>query len=244
MKTIKILTITLSILFLISCSKDDDHIRVELPGTPTAISGNVKDHHRNLNIANYEIKLMKYWPCSGGGIGPNYCEKLISAVLTDINGNYQLNFEYNLRSDESYRILFNETEVNKYSNDIVSSTGEFYRDYDTTNLVEGENNILNINAWIPIKLKFNLTVLNNHTPPLITGVYYNNNLDFGSEKTYENAETFELRTRPNSEVIIKFWYIENYTSKNPIFHFAPAIPYQTNENELTVLDFEIDCNEF
>src|SRR5690606_31097630 len=125
-----------------------------------------------------------------------------------------------------------------------SNSGEFYRDYDTSNLIEGENNILNLNAWIPIKIKFNLTVLNNHTPPLVTGIEYNNNIDFGTQFTYENFRTFEIKTRTNSEINIKFWYIENYTSNNPIFHYAPIISYQTDESELTELDFEIDCSEF
>ncbi|SRX76260.1 hypothetical protein [Aequorivita antarctica] len=141
-------------------------------------------------------------------------------------------------------MAFNETETNNYFYEFVTPTGEFYRDYDTSNLVEGENNILNLNAWLPIKIKFNLTVLNNHTPPLNTNIYYNDNSDFGTQGTYENFNTFEIKARPNSEVNIKFWYIENYTTNNPIFHFAPTIQYQTDETELTELSYEIDCNTF
>lgn len=244
MNTIKFIIITISIAFFISCNKEDDHVREELPGIPTTISGNIKDYHRNLNVSGFEIKLLKYWSCPDGGIGPNYCTKEIATAYSDSNGNYQLNFDYNLRSDESYRLEFNETETNTYYSEFVSNSGEFYRDYDTSNLIEGENNILNLNAWIPIKIKFNLTVLNNHTPPLVTGIEYNNNFDFGTQFTYENFRTFEIRTRPNSEINIKFWYIENYTSNNPIFHYAPIISYQTDESELTELNFEIDCSEF
>lgn len=244
MKIIKFLVITLVTALLISCNKDDDQIREELPGIPTTISGNVKDYHRNINVANFEIKLIKVWSCPGGGIGPNYCTKLISTIYSDNNGNYQLNFDYNLRSDESYRIVFNEIATNNYFYEFVTPTGEYYRDYDTSNLIEGENNILNLNAWIPIKIKFNLTVLNNHTPPLNTNIYYNGNYDFGTQGTYENFNTFEIKTRPNSEINIKFWYIENYASNNPIFHFAPNIIYQTDEAELTILNYEIDCNTF
>lgn len=244
MKTIKFIIITLSIFFFISCNKDDDQVREELSGIPTTLSGNIKDYHRNLNVNDFKIKLLKFWSCPDGGIGPNYCTKEIATAYSDLNGNYQLNFDYNLRSDESYRLEFNETETNTYYSEFVSNSGEFYRDYDTSNLIEGENNILNLNAWIPIKIKFNLTVLNNHTPPLVTGIEYNNNFDFGTQFTYENFRTFEIRTRPNSEINIKFWYIENYTSNSPIFHFAPIITYQTDETELTELNYEIDCNEF
>ena len=242
MRKIRYLLVALSLVLFFSCEKDD--IRDELPGTPTSISGTVKDYHRNLNINNFEIKLSKYWNCPGGGLGPNYCIKEIATAYSDNNGNYQLNFEYNLRSDESYFLEFKGTETNTYYSEFVSSSGEFYRDYDTSSLIEGENNILNLNAFVPIKLKFNLSVLNNHTPPLITGIEYNDRIEFGTERTYENFETFERRTRPNSEIKIKFWYIENYNSNNPIPHFAPTITYQTGENDLTELDVEIDCNEF
>src|SRR5690554_2721664 len=104
MKPIKILLITLIMVFSISCNKDDDQVREELPGIPTIISGTVKDYHRNINVENFEIKLIKIWSCPDGGIGPNYCTKLISTTNSDINGNYQIDFDYNLRSDESYRM--------------------------------------------------------------------------------------------------------------------------------------------
>ncbi|GAA4303372.1 hypothetical protein [Aestuariibaculum suncheonense] len=242
MNRIKLLIISLSLILFFSCEKDD--VREELPGTPTSISGTVKDYHRNLDVNNFEIKLIKYWLCPDGGMGPNYCTKEIATTYSDIDGNYQLDFDYNLRSDENYLLAFNETENNTYYYEFVSNSGEFYRDYDTSNLVQGENNILNLNAFIPIKLKFNLTVLNNHTPPLITGIEYNDNFDFGTEFTYDNFESFERKTRPNSEINIKFWYIENYNSNSPIFHYAPVVSYQTDDNELTELNFEIDCNEF
>ena len=88
MKIIKFLVTTLVMALLISCNKDDDQIREELPGIPTTISGNVKDYHRNINVANFEIKLIKVWSCPDGGIGPNYCTKLISTIYSDNNGNY------------------------------------------------------------------------------------------------------------------------------------------------------------
>lgn len=242
MKTIKLLVILIMTFFLNSCEKDD--VREELQGITTSISGNVKDYHRSLNVSNFEIKLLKFWKCPDGGIGTNYCSKVIATTYSDLNGNYQLNFDYNLRSDESYQIAFNEIETNNYFYEFVSSTGEFYRDYNTSSLVKGENNVLNLNAWIPIKIKFNLTVLNNHTTPLITGIVYNNNFDFGTEFTYNSLNTFEIKTRPNSQINIKFWYIENYNTSSPIFHYAPTIPYLTNETELTELNYQIDCNTF
>lgn len=242
MKTTKLLVILIAVFFLNSC--EEEEVREELPGIATSISGNVKDHHRNLNISNYEIKLIKYWSCPDGGIGPNYCTRVIATTYSDLNGNYQLDFSHNLRSDESYRIAFNEIETNNYYLEFVSPSGAFYQDFEPSNLVPGENNILNLNAWIPIKIRFNLTVLNNHTPPLVTGIAYNDDFDFGTQLTYNNSNSFEIYTRPNSAVSIKFWYIENYNSSNPIMHYAPVIPYTTNEAEITELNYEVDCNTF
>lgn len=243
MKRILFLSLLMLVLFT-SCNKDDDQFREDLPGIASSISGNVKDYHRNSDVADYEIKLMKYWSCPGGGIGPNYCKKVVSTTTTDGNGNYQLNFDYNLRSDERYILAFNDVATNRHIYEFVRPNGEFYRDFESETLVAGENNILNLNAFIPIKIRINLTVLNNHTPPLITGIKYNNKSDFGTQLTYENFKTFEIFTRPNAAVEIKFWYFENYTSNNPISHIGPTIPYQTTEAPVTELDFEIDCNEF
>jgi len=242
MKTFHFFILFILTLFFNSCKKDD--VREEQPGTPTSISGNIKDYHRNIYINNFEVKLEKYWPCSTGIIYTTYCSKKITSTLSDADGNYQLDFEYNLRDDEKYMLVFNENGSEYYFHEFVSPTGEFYRDFNPDNIIEGENNILNLNAWIPIKLKFNLTVHNNHTPPLITGIKYNGESDFGTEFTYDDFKTFEMKTRPNSDIDIKFWYIENYNSSNPIFHYAPVVHYHTSDNPLTELNFEIDYNDF
>lgn len=234
------------LLIHFSCFKDDN-VRSELPGIPTSISGTVKDYHRGRNINDFEIKLVKTWSCSNGGIfSNNTCEKEIVIAYSNNDGNYNLDFIYNLRDDETYQIYFNELETNFYYVEFVSPSGEIVDYYDTSAIIKGQENILNINAWIPVKIKFNLTVLNNHTPPLITGLEYNGENEFATNFTYENEEfeTFELRTRPNSEIDIKFWYIENYTTNHPTFHFAPTVPFVTDESEVTELAFEIDCNDF
>ena len=236
----------LLLLLQFSCNNNDDD-RIELSGNPTSITGNVKDYHRDININDFEIKLVKTWVCSNGNIfSTKTCEKEIAMAYADNDGNYSINFEYNLRDDETYWIYFNESKVNPYIIEFVSSDGEIINYYNTSNIIQGQENILNINAWIPIKIKFNLTVLNNHTPPLITGIKDNGKVKFGTKRTNEGEEfkTFEMIARPNSEIEILFWYIENYNSKNPIFHNAPTIPFVTDESEVTELDFEIDCNNF
>ena len=123
MKTIPLLILLFSIFILSSCSKDE--MRDELPsGVPTIIIGNVKDYHRNINTSNFEIKLIKYWSCGfSGNLTPLICEKEIAKVITDSNGNYRINFDYNLRTDENYRILLNQTSTNIYYIEYVAANG-------------------------------------------------------------------------------------------------------------------------
>jgi|GEM_PF-4209164 len=234
-----------SMAFL-SCDKNDDYDREELPGTPTSIVGNVKDYHRNINIDDFEIALIKIWSCPDGGIGPNYCIREVGKVLTDSDGNFDLEFEYNLRADETYRLLFNEDRGDYRYVEYLNANGEFTTDYEALNIIKGQENSLTLNAFKPVKVSLNLTVLNNHTPPLVTGIKYNGNFEFGTNFTYtsEPFEKFELMTRPNSEVEVHFWYIENYTSNNPIFHFAPSLQYTTSATDDNEITIEIDCNDF
>ena len=101
----------------------------------------------------------------------------------------------------------------------LNANGVFASDYDASCIVKGQENILTLNAFKPVKVTIDLTVLNNHTPPLITGIKYNENFEFETNFTYpvEPSERFELKARPNSQVEVHFWYIENYTSSNPTF---------------------------
>ncbi|KOS07409.1 hypothetical protein AM493_16195 [Flavobacterium akiainvivens] len=235
----------LLVLFISSCARDDD-FRSERPGIATSINGNVKDYHRDIDIEHFEVQLIKQWRCSDGGVFATHtCEKVIGKAYTDANGNYTLDFEYNLRSDESYKLRFNEVQDNAYSVEIVDQNGAFTNDYSIFEIIEGEQNSINLNAWVPVKVKINLTTLNNHTPPLITGIEYNGGVDFATNFTYpgEEYEEFELRARPNCDVEIKSWYIENRTTSNPIFHFAPAIPYSIGDTD-SEITFEVDCNTF
>lgn len=242
-------TFILVLTLLFSCVKDDHIIRSEKPGPPSSIRGNVKDIYRNINIPNFEIKLMKSWWCSSGGIlRTNTCKKEVTSVYTDVNGNYQLDYEYNLKDDETYYIRFNETDSGPfyYYNFFDSSNKPTYSYSLSDLLVSGEKTVFNINAWKPITIKFNLTILNNHTPPLHTNIFYDGVITnhTSSNINYEDGlHSFEMEARPNSEIKIQFWYIENYNSKNPTSHYAPIIKYTTDESD-TKLDFEINCNDF
>lgn len=129
---------------------------------------------------------------------------VVASTTSEVNGNYILNFNYNLRSDESYSILLEGDGITSRITEYVSGSNVFYSNFDASTILKGQVNALNINAWKPIKIKFNLTVLNNNTPPLNTNITYNGTSTFGTQQTYTNANTFLIGTRPNSLVNFNF----------------------------------------
>lgn len=227
-----LLIMLLSLVIFISCKKDDN--RTELPGTPTSIKGNIADRYRNIQIENFEIKLIKFGRCTSG-MKSTICDKVIATTRSDKDGNYKINFEYNLRDDEEYRITYDNSTPYVFE----------FVDFPVKPVFEkGIENILNINAWTLIKIKVKLTVLNNHTPPLVTGISNNGKYEFGTHTTYgDESKLLEINARPNSDVSIDFWYNENYNTSNPIRHLK-SFPYRTSTVDSEILEFEIDCNEF
>lgn len=223
-----IICFLITILVLNSCESDTNQM-----GVPTILKGKVADDYRNINIENYKIKLIKAWSCSSGVMGA-ICTKEIATIYTDKNGYYEIKFDYKLNKGESYGL-----EEQYY--------GIPYKpEYKTkTTIVAGQENTIDINAWKPITIKINLTVKNNNTSPLVTGLNYKNDYTFGTENTYEKEtlKTIEMRTRPNSDITIDFWYNENYNSGNPIRHLK-SNPFKTTLSEITELNYEIDCSKF
>lgn len=226
-----IICFLITILVLNSCESDTNQI-----GVTTILKGKVADDFRNINIENYKIKLIKAWSCSSGVMGA-ICTKEIATVYTDKNGYYEIKFDYKLNKGESYGL-----EEQYY--------GIPYKPEYKTNktIVAGQENTIDINAWKPITLKINLNLKNNNTPPFVTGLYYENSKNdytFGTNITYEKEifKTFEIRTRPNSDITIDFWYYENYISGNSTKHFK-SFPYKTGLSDITELNYDIDCSKF
>ena len=218
----------ITILVLNSCENDPNQ-----NGVPTVLKGKVSDDLRGLDIENYKIKLVKGWSCSSGVMG-TYCTKEIATAYTDKNGYYEIKFDYKLNKGESYGLQEQYHGI------------PYEPEYKTnTTIVAGQENTIDINAWKPITLKINLTVKNNNTTPLITGLNYQNHYTFGTETTNEKeiVKTIEMRTRPNSDITIDFWYNENYNSGNPIRHLK-SFPFKTGLSDITELNYDIDCSKF
>ena len=223
----KIICFLLTILVLNSCENDTNQT-----GVSTVLKGKVADDLRGLNIENYKIKLVKGGSCSSGVMG-TYCTKEIATAYTDKNGYYEIKFDYHLDKGESYGLQ-------------EQYYGIPYKpEYKKNNIiVSGQENRIDINAWKPITLKINLNLKNNSSAQFMTGLRYNNDYTFGTEVTYEKEilKTFEIRTRPNSDITIDFWYYENSITGYGR-HFK-SIPYKTNLSDITELNFDIDCSKF
>lgn len=232
MKNVLILLFVGCFVFF-SCKKEKD--RNELSGVPTVLKGKVFDFQRKIEVSKYPVTLVKTWKVKRG-IYMIPQSKEIAKSISDENGNYTINFVYNLRPDEKYRLEFDD--VSEYYNEYASSIGN-------PELKIGVENEVDISVWKPVLLRLNLKVLNNRFSPLNVNLFYDDKNIYGTESIYlENiSEIVSLKARPNSDISIDFWYYENYNSNNPIKHII-SFPFKTDEAEITELDFEIDCEKF
>ena len=219
----------------ISCKKEN----VISKGIPTVLKGHVEDPIRGVNISGYKIVLIKEVGISSGGLmgmqGTTF-EKAGEAY-TDNNGDYSMTFDYKLEPGQGYYLAEQYYGI-PYYHESSSGTGP---------IAAGATNIINMTAWKPVELKLNVQVLNNNYPPL----HIRNELA-ATHKTYLNIEniyqqningTYVLRSRPNSDINIIFFYYVNPASPTPALH-QKVIPYHTTLDSTTTLNYTIDCSTF
>src|SRR5690606_21029635 len=103
-----------------------------------------------------------------------------------------------------------------------------------------------INAWKPVELNLNVTVLNNDSPPLMirNEIDARNSAFLNTVNIYEEniSKTYTLRSKPNTTIRIIFWY---YTGVNPAqtLH-QKEFSYRTTLEDVTTLSYTIDCSTF
>ncbi len=229
--SIKIVLSLILILNFQSCSNDDV---LEDTGISTVLKGNVSDNIRGIKIEGYKIVLVKSWSsCSNWMCGIESEE--IATTYTDSNGNYEIQFDYKSNDGKSYGLL------EQYYG------FPYYPEYlQRTSIVAGEINLININAWKPIKLELNVEVLNNNYGPLHVRNEIDNsdNSFLNTENIYEQNvfDTYSLRSKPDTDIKIIFWY---YIGENPVrvLH-QKTILYHTTLDDVNTLNFTIDCSTF
>lgn len=212
---------------LASCSKEDI-------GVQTVLKGHVSDNIRGINIEGYKIVLVKSWTsCENFKCGVQSEE--VATASTDENGDYSITFNYKLKEGERYTLL-----EQYYAT-------PYYPEYlSQIEIVPGMTNVVNINAWKPIELKLNVEVLNNKSGPLRVRneVYANNSAFLNVESISEEniTKTIVLRSKPNSDIKIIFWY---YTGPNayPTLHQKTFL-HRTTLDDVNTLSYTIDCSTF
>jgi hypothetical protein len=232
MKAIFLAASLTAIVSCMSCKKENPINN----GIPTILKGHVEDKIRGINISGYKIVLIKEVGMSSGGLlgmQGTIFEKVAEAH-TDNNGDYSMTFNYKLEPGQGY--YFEEQYYGiPYYHESTSSTGP---------IVAGATNIINMTAWKPVELKLNVQVLNNNKPPLMI-----RNELATTHQTYLNSEniyqqntngTYILKSRPNSDINIIFYYNVDYSSPS----HQKIIPYHTTLDSTVILNYVIDCSTF
>ena len=215
-----------SFLVLNSCKKKTPELGIE-----TVIKGHVSDTIRGINISGYKIELDKSWTIIDFA-GSRTVSEEVATAYTDTNGNYSITFNYKLKDGESY------TWPEQYYGT------PYYPEYlQPIKIIAGNTNIVNINAWAPIKLNLNLQILNNNNGPLHVRNVFNNGTYLEAVFIYDQniTNTYSLRSRPGSDINIIFWYLTG--SNSNLTTHQKTIPYHTPLNDVA-LNFIIDCSTF
>jgi hypothetical protein len=231
MKSIILVASLVATVSCISCKKEN------INGTPTVIKGHVEDSIRGINISGYKVVLVKKigTECAGWECGTIF-EK-VGEAYTDNNGDYSITFNYKIEPGQDYYLEEQYYGV-PYYHESSSGSGP---------IVEGATNIIDMNVWKPVELKLNIQVINNNIPPLMirNELAATHQRLLNVENIYhQNINgTYVLRSRPNSEVNIIFYYTVNYASPTPITH-EKIIPYHTTLDSMATLNYMIDCSTF
>ena len=220
-----------AIVSCISCKKENSI------GIPTVLRGHVVDSIRGINISGYKIVLIKEVGMDCGGWLCGTIFEKVAEAYTDNNGDYSITFNYKVEPGQGY-YLEEQYYGTPYYHESSSVSGP---------IVGGATNIINMNVWKPVELKINVQVINNHTPPLNIrnelAATHQRLLNVESVYQQNINGTYVLRTRPNSDVNIIFYYTVNYASPTPVTH-EKIMPYHSTFDSVTNLNYTIDCSTF
>lgn len=215
--------ITVISIFFHSCRKDKL--------LKTTFSGRAYDVTRNKPVQGYEIVVSRVWDCSSGGLfSQRTCYETAGSVLTDVNGNFSMEFDA-LPGGEYYYLQRYQP---PYREDVISSSGT---------IKPGAKNTLDIDVWYPVILKATVNVTNSIYPPLTINTYagktslWNENIYGGPTIT----KTVYLKAKPNTINTVVFSYVTspqaNFSHKKPDSVFV-------NLQDTVAINYNIDCSTF
>lgn len=226
----KVLIFLIFSLFIIfSCSGDFNSPTGQIESIETTVKGNVSDIERNIPIENYKIVLLRVWD-DWSVVQYALGTEVIDSVRTDTNGNYSITFDF--IKDEQYGFEY------QYGRYYTESIGN-------TDIVEGEINTRDINAWYPTILKLNLSVTNNDYPAMriSSHVIENSSLHFATIDIFEQeVDTIAyIKSRPNSNVSLNFHYSTG--NSNGDYHYFIE-EFTTTLQDTINLSYTVDCSTF
>src|SRR6266404_1312346 len=227
-KSISMVMIFALLLSFISCKKEKDN------GVKTVITGHVSDTIRGINTSGYKIVLVKKTKtsCANWECLTEFEE--VATVYSDNNGDYSITFNFKLNPGQDYYLEEQYYGIPYYHESTSGSGG----------IIAGSTNTINMFVWKPIELKLAVEVLNNNNPPLhVRNELANNNTTLlNTENIYEpNIKSiYSLKSRPNSDINIIFWYYAGSIS-SPVLH-QKTILYRTTLDDMITLGYTIDCS--
>lgn len=228
-KSTTLFTCLIVVIALFSCKKEKED-----NGIPTILKGHVSDTIRGNSIAGYKIVLTKLvgQTCASWECFDNYED--VATTYTDQNGDYSINFNYKLKPGQEYY----------YKEEYYGLPYYHESSSDWFSILPSKTNVCNVFVWKPVQLIVNVEVLNN-SHELNIGCRFNNDKTLNATEhiNEQNArKTYTLNTRPNSQVAMHFWYFEQ-TNNSMVVH-DKVIPVYTTLNDVTTLDFVVDCSTF
>ena len=230
LKKMKNLIVLIFVFIVFSCNNDfNSSEQVEI--IETTVKGSVSDVERNIPIENFKIVLLRVWDdWSVVQYAPS--SEVIDSVRTDANGNYSITFDFIKGERYSFQKQYYGSPY------YTESTGN-------TNIVEGNINIRNINAWYPTILKLNLNVTNNDYPAMriSSHVLENSSLHFATVDIFEqDLDTVAyIKSKPNSNVELNFHYSTG--NSNGDYH-SYIEEFVTSLQDTINLTYTIDCSTF
>lgn len=216
---------------LISCGSNDDSVEYEK--VKTVVKGNVYDVQRNITISNFEIKLVRFSSCGSLG-GSGLCSENVATVFTDEFGNYEIEFDY-IKDGVNYG----------FEQVYYGIPYHITYNQEAEPIVPGATNIIDVDAWRPVKLKLNLQIRNNNYPPLRVDntIVETGYFSFPQASIFENIKDtiVYLDSKPNSSVELNFHYTSGYTNND--YHSKTEI-VQTTLQDTISFTYLIDCSTF
>lgn len=202
----------------------------------TTITGKVTNPTTGLPIPNTRLTLRREWKQNCGSFSTCSKEEKVAEITTDSKGDYRFEFGYMPANGRSM-----------YTYILMPSDSDFRFDKDELkNIVEPDQlNEINFSIWKPINLDIKVKVLNNNVPPLYIEVtdLKNSNFSNWSFNDQNGEKTFDFLVRPNTDLSVKFIYIENYNTPTAKSHKID-FPYKSTFAESTTINYTIDCSTF